>query len=129
MHEHDSYVASATPSPSAVPSPAPPVTSEVVEVVFKGRRREYYGNPREIPVHVDDYIIVQAERGEDLGRIHHTNEWVKASQLPQAPRPILRHAGQEDMERLEQNRAKEEKAFASCKEKVFLRDLDRKSVV
>ena len=97
-------------------------------MVFKGRRREYYGNPREIPVHVDDYVIVQAERGEDLGRIHHTNEWVKASQLPQAPRPILRTARPEDMERLDQNRAKEEKAFASCKEKVFLRDLEMKLV-
>ena len=124
MHEHNSSVASATPAPT----PAPPASSEVVEVIFKGRRREYHGNPREIPVHVGDYVIVQAERGEDLGRIHHTNEWVKASQLPQPPRPILRHARPEDMERLEQNRAKEEKAFASCKEKVFLRDLEMKLV-
>lgn len=99
-----------------------------MEVVFKGRRREYYGNPRELPVHVDDYIIVQAERGEDLGRIHHTSEWVKASQLPQPPRPILRPARPEDLERLEQNRAKEEKAFGSCKEKIFLRDLEMKLV-
>lgn len=132
MLEPNSSVASATPaslpSPVSTPPPAPQPASEVVEVVFKGRRREYYGNPRELPVHVDDYVIVQAERGEDLGRIHHTSEWVKASQLPQPPRPILRPARPEDLERLEQNRAKEEKAFGSCKEKIFLRDLEMKLV-
>src|SRR6185503_10707401 len=51
--------------------------AEVIEVVFKGRRRAYYANPRELPVREQDYVVVQAERGEDLGRVHHTSEWVK----------------------------------------------------
>jgi cell fate regulator YaaT (PSP1 superfamily) len=129
MNEFNAPAASAPPVPSQVPhAQVPHAPPEVVEVVFKGRRREYYGNPRELPVREGDYVIVQAERGEDLGRIHHTSEWVKTSQLPQPPRPIVRPARPEDMERLEQNRAKEEKALASCKEKVFLRDLEMKMV-
>jgi len=37
--------------------------SELIEVVFNGRRREYFTNPREIPVQEGDWVIVQADRG------------------------------------------------------------------
>jgi cell fate regulator YaaT (PSP1 superfamily) len=101
---------------------------EVVEVVFKGRRREYYGNPKELPVREGDFVVVQAERGEDLGRVHHTSEWVKTGHLSSPPRPVLRTARPEDLERLEHNRAKEQKAFMTCKEKIAQRDLEMKLV-
>jgi cell fate regulator YaaT (PSP1 superfamily) len=40
----------------------------VVEVTFKGNRREYYTS--ELPlVDISDYVIVEADRGEDLGRV------------------------------------------------------------
>lgn len=40
----------------------------VVEVTFKGNRREYYTS--ELPLlDISDYVIVEADRGEDLGRV------------------------------------------------------------
>ena len=36
--------------------------AEVIEIIFKGRRRAHYANPRELPVHEGDYVVVQAER-------------------------------------------------------------------
>ena len=102
--------------------------AEVVEIVFKGRRRAYYTNPREIQVHVGDYVVVQAERGEDLGRVHHTNEWVKHEHLTGPVRQILRGARPEDLDQLERNRAREERAFRICKERVVQRDIDMKVV-
>jgi cell fate regulator YaaT (PSP1 superfamily) len=40
----------------------------VVEVSFKGNRREYYAS--DVPVlDLSDYVIVEADRGEDLGRV------------------------------------------------------------
>ncbi len=43
----------------------------VIEVRFKGNRREYFTWPSEDSLRVDDAVIVEVERGEDLG-------WVSA---------------------------------------------------
>ncbi len=39
----------------------------IVEVSFKGNRREYYVAEQDIGI--SDYVIVEADRGEDLGRV------------------------------------------------------------
>ena len=102
--------------------------AEVIEVVFKGRRRAYFANPRELPAHEGDYVVVQAERGEDLGRVHHTSEWVKRSGLHGSLRQVLRAARPQDLELLERNRAKEERAFQICKDRIIQRDVEMKLV-
>ena len=102
-------------------------TADVVEIVFKGRRRAHYANPRELPVHEGDYVVVQAERGEDLGRIHHTAEWVKRAQGGSL-KQVLRAARPEDLELHERNRSKEERAFQVCKDRIVQRDIEMKVV-
>jgi cell fate regulator YaaT (PSP1 superfamily) len=42
--------------------------SRIVEVSFKGNRRDYYASELAEP-QISDYVIVEADRGEDLGRI------------------------------------------------------------
>ena len=42
--------------------------AHVIEVSFKGNRRAYYAAEAE-PVELNDYVIVEADRGEDLGRV------------------------------------------------------------
>jgi len=106
----------------------PRTTTELVEVVFKGRRREYFTNPREIPVHEGDWVIVQADRGIDLGKVHHTTEWVKREDAPGKLREILRIAQPEDLETFERNRAKETRAYDTAKERIVHRDVDMKLV-
>jgi cell fate regulator YaaT (PSP1 superfamily) len=120
--------AGATAGAAADPKLQPPEAHEVLEVAFKARRREYFANPKEIPLRTGDWIIVQAERGEDLGKVHHTHEWVKRTHLPGNLRAVLRQARPEDLERLEQNRGKEEKAFQTCKERVLHREIEMKLV-
>jgi cell fate regulator YaaT (PSP1 superfamily) len=101
---------------------------DVVELVFKGRRRAYYTNPRELPLHEGDYVVVQAERGEDLGRVHHTAEWVRRPELHGTLREVLRAARPEDLEVLERNRGKEERAFQVCRDRIVQRDIEMKLV-
>ena len=43
--------------------------SEVYLVQFKGSRRGYYYNPNYLSIKLEDYVIVQVERGEDMGII------------------------------------------------------------
>lgn len=118
----------ATAGAMADPKLAPGEVHEILEVVFKARRREYYANPKEVPLRGGDWIVVQAERGEDLGKVHHTHEWVKRDHLPGNLRAVIRQARPEDLERLEQNRAKEERAFQTCKERVLQREIEMKLV-
>lgn len=101
---------------------------ELIEVVFKGRRREYFSNPRELPVEERDWVIVQADRGIDLGRVHHTSEWVNREVAPGKLREVLRPAQPEDLEVLEKNREREERAFESAKERIIRRDIEMKLV-
>lgn len=42
--------------------------AHVIEVSFKGNRRAYYAAEAD-PVELNDYVIVEADRGEDLGRV------------------------------------------------------------
>jgi len=42
--------------------------ARIVEVTFKGNRREYYTSEVD-GVDVNEYVIVEADRGEDLGRV------------------------------------------------------------
>ncbi|HYQ88811.1 MAG TPA: regulatory iron-sulfur-containing complex subunit RicT [Candidatus Binatia bacterium] len=102
--------------------------SELLEVVFKGRRREYFTNPREIPVQEGDWVIVQADRGIDLGKVHHTSEWVKRGDAPAKLRELLRPAQPEDLEVFERNRTKETRAYTTAKERIIHRDVDMKLV-
>jgi cell fate regulator YaaT (PSP1 superfamily) len=50
------------------------VATQLVEVEFKGNRRAFYTWTGETPPPVKAAVIVQVERGEDLGRIHTTGE-------------------------------------------------------
>ena len=43
--------------------------SGVFEVRFKGNRREYFTWPSEDALLLDEFVIVEVERGEDLGRV------------------------------------------------------------
>lgn len=50
------------------------VATQLVEVEFKGNRRAFYTWTGDAPPPVKAAVIVQVDRGEDLGRIHTTGE-------------------------------------------------------
>jgi len=43
--------------------------AELYLVEFKGSRREVFANPNCLGIRSSDYVAVQAERGEDLGKV------------------------------------------------------------
>jgi cell fate regulator YaaT (PSP1 superfamily) len=60
--------APATADPDA--TPAAPPADVVVEVAFKGNRKEFFLWRADKPLAVRTPVIVDADRGEDLGRVH-----------------------------------------------------------
>lgn len=99
--------------------------SDIYLVEFKGSRKEYFTNPDCLSVKPGEYVIVQAERGEDMGKV---TKKVSAEMvnLEKKPRRILRLATQEDKERLAANREKEKECLKECARMASDRNLQMK---
>ncbi|HEX8849500.1 MAG TPA: regulatory iron-sulfur-containing complex subunit RicT [Gemmatimonadaceae bacterium] len=100
--------------------------NELLEVAFKGNRREFFlwdGDP--VPA-VGAPVVVEVERGEDLGRIHATGELAtkRFAGVPHgaaagdATRRVLRLAAPEDVKREAELRAEDEIARRKAMERV-----------
>jgi cell fate regulator YaaT (PSP1 superfamily) len=102
------------------------VASHVIEVSFKGNRREFFvWEQDEIP-RVNTPIIVEADRGEDLGRVHAIGDLALKRNLgvphgtggePPA-RKARRHATTEDVRRHDELRSQDEDARRKAMERV-----------
>jgi cell fate regulator YaaT (PSP1 superfamily) len=82
-------------------------------IEFKGNRRQAYLAPDDQVIQIGKYVIVQAERGEDMGV-------VKRKALPADIQEgmellkIIRPAAPNDIERLKFNRQKENESHQEC---------------
>lgn len=101
--------------------------TELYLVEFKGSRREMFANPNCLGIRPSDYVVVQAERGEDLGRV--SNKVHKQTEeLEKKPQNILRKASEEDLKKLVKNREKEMECFKECQRMIDQRALEMKLV-
>lgn len=99
-----------------------------IEVVFKGERKQIYANPQQFPFKLGDYVIVEADKGEDLGQVNQVGALLSMKKSDMSLKSILRKPDKEDLLKLEENREKEKKAFEVCKEKIENHGLDMKLV-
>jgi cell fate regulator YaaT (PSP1 superfamily) len=102
--------------------------SNLVEVVFKGERRVIYRNRQEIEINDGDRVVVEAERGKDLGEVSLVGNLVKLKRGKGETRSIIRIAIQQDLDQLIENKKKEADAFQTCKKKIKEHNLDMKLV-
>ncbi|MBN1759938.1 MAG: stage 0 sporulation protein [Chitinispirillaceae bacterium] len=102
--------------------------SKVVEVVFKGERRAIYRNRNDLEIAEGDFVVVEAERGQDLGKASLVGSLVKLKRGKGETRSIIRMAVENDLEIHEKNKEKERGAFQICKEKIRHYNLDMKLV-
>ncbi|MBI4513511.1 MAG: hypothetical protein HY702_05315 [Gemmatimonadetes bacterium] len=100
------------PVPLAVAVPPP----QVVEVLFKGKRREYFHARIEPPLHRGEYVVVEAERGMDLGVVTALDRLAESKcercgrELSEPPKRVLRRGAPADVERALALRREEEPA-------------------
>lgn len=102
--------------------------NKLVEVVFKGERRAVYRNRNELAINEGDYVVVEADRGQDLGMISFVGELVRLKRGKGETKGVVRMADESDMEKLRKNKDKEKEAFKLCKEKIEKFKLDMKLV-
>ena len=99
---------------------------QIIEVEFKGNRREFFvWEKDEVPT-VNDAIIVEADRGEDLGRVHsvgdaalHRNRGTPHGTGEAGPtRKARRLASSDDIRRHDDLRSQDEDARRKAMERV-----------
>ncbi len=102
---------------------------EIVQVELKGERSDYFVNKKGLPIEVGDYVVVQVERGRDMGKVIRVGENLKkVTKIRPVTLEVLRKANQEDIVKFEENKKKEEEARKVCEEKIAEHNLPMKLV-
>ena len=101
---------------------------EVIGVRFKKACKIYYFDPLDIGLEAGDGVIVETVKGIEYGDVVIGRREVSDEEVIKPLKPIIRKATEKDKERLEENKQKEQKAFAVCKEKIEKHNLDMKLI-
>lgn len=101
---------------------------EIISVRFKNGGKQYYFNPNGIQFQEGDGVIVETTRGQEYAQCVQGNTMIDEIELTAPLRPVVRPATDEDLETMEKNKEKEEKAFSICQEKIAEHGLDMKLV-
>jgi cell fate regulator YaaT (PSP1 superfamily) len=75
-----------------------------------------------------EFVIVEAEKGIDLGRVQQIADGSSLKNLKEEPKIILRKASSEELNQLDKNRENEVAAFDVGKEYILRRNLNMKLV-
>ncbi len=113
----------------------PADVAQYTEVIFKGERRAYYMNRTGLELSPEMYVIVEAEKGNDLGIVGLTGEqaYLKST-LRNKPcqgestRAVLRLAEEPDVNVLRFHREQEGTAYQVCLDKISMLNLPMKLV-
>ena len=81
--------------------------AELYLIEFKGSRKEYFFNTYYHSLKLADYVVIQAERGEDIGLLSKKIDVDVSFEETAKPRSILRPASDEDKVKLEEIRERE----------------------
>jgi cell fate regulator YaaT (PSP1 superfamily) len=102
--------------------------SDIYLVEFKGYRKGFYVNPHHLLIQEGEYLVVQGERGEDMGKVTKKIEREDVSRFFDKPLKIKRKATPEDLEKQKINREKENDALRNCQRMVLERNMEMKVV-
>ena len=100
----------------------------IVGVRFKKAGKIYYFLPGEETLTIDDGVIVETARGVEYGTVVIGPKEVAKNSLVMPVKEVMRKATPKDLQQLEKNEEREEKAFAICLEKIAKRKLPMKLI-
>ena len=100
---------------------------EIVEVVFRGNRRAAYINAHNVQLARGNHVIVEADKGEDLGRVCQTGGKPRAGRRSKK-KTVLRLAESHEISRWNALRTKEEEALRDFQQRISRRKMPMKPV-
>jgi len=102
--------------------------SNFVEVEFKGCRKGIFSNPEEYPLKINDYVILRAEKGEDIGRVNRLLDTLPGESGNESLFDVLRKASHNELEQMSTNRLKEIDAKVIARRYIAKHEIDMKLV-
>jgi cell fate regulator YaaT (PSP1 superfamily) len=105
---------------------------DVVEVRFKGGRKEFFRNSKELELFTGDPIVVEVQNGHHVGNVAMQGELVRLQmrkknvQNNDEIKQIYRKANQRDVEKWEQSRNREDTTMYRTREIIHTLKLDMK---
>ena len=101
----------------------------IVQVEFKGERREYFVNAKGLPIEAGDYVVVQVERGRDVGKVVRIGESLdRMAKAKPVTQEVIRKVSPEDVSKYEEIKQREDAAHKVCEGKIRERELKMKLV-
>ncbi len=101
---------------------------EVVDIQFRPGQKIYFFDPDGVTYHTGDHVIMDTARGAEYGICTGGNHKIPPKDVVAPLRRILRRATAQDERIVEENRAKEKKAYDVCLQKIAEHGLDMQLV-
>lgn len=101
---------------------------EVIGVKFRTDGRIYSFSPAGKKFKSGEYVVVTTSRGTECGEVASENHTVPDSQIVGQLKDVVRKANEDDLQKMSENRKKEQSAFEFCEKKILERGLDMKLV-
>jgi len=103
-------------------------TVQVVDVQFRPGQKVYYFDPAGLTLHTGDHVIIDTARGPEFGICVGGNHAISEKDVVAPLRQVLRVATAQDEKTVEENRAKEKRAYEICAQKIAEHGLDMQLV-
>jgi len=101
---------------------------EIAGVRFHQAGKVYYFDAAGIPLEVNDDVVVETSRGQELGKVVISPKQVIFSEITEPLKPVIRKAQAEDIEKAQQQQKRATNAMAKCRELVEKLKLSMKPI-
>ncbi len=95
-----------------------PETVEVVDIQFRPGQKVYFFDPAGLTLQSGDHVIIETARGPEYGICAAGNHEISSKDVVPPLRSVLRLATPSDERIVEENRAKEKRAYDACLQKI-----------
>ena len=102
--------------------------TKVVGVRFKTGGKVYFFDPKDFDIKKDDYVIVDTARGLECGLCVQGVHTEDSEKIVRPLKEVTRTANRQDVDKMNQNRRDEKRAFDICLEKIAKHKLEMKLI-
>lgn len=102
--------------------------SELVGIRFHQAGKVYYFDAAGIPMQLNDLVVVETNRGQELGQVVISPGQVLSANIAEPLKPVIRKATDDDMKQVEQRKSKNKEALIKSQELIEKLNLSMKPV-
>ncbi len=102
--------------------------SQIVGVRLQAAGKVYYYDAADIPLEIDDEVVVETNRGHEIGRVAITPAQVIHNEIVEPLKPIMRKALPDDLERASRQQERAKNAITKSRELIEKLNLPMKPI-